>query len=168
MFGLDFFLNFRDRSNPVVGAYLDSGADAFAKIISKNGIAGSPYGINTAYRGQLMLDYGIRWDVTEAMNIMRHDRLFIRSSLLNTMWKKDGTKSDIICVITLEGSPYDSIKEYLMPGDSGRNYEVKETSTGATSFTLRITDANDNLVEFLDDYELTLGFFFLPATNCVS
>lgn len=115
-----------------------------------------------------MLEMGLRWDVGAPMNIMRHDRIFIRSTLLNTMWKKDGSKADIIAVIALEGNPYSGMKEYIIPGDGSRSYEVKETSTGATSFTLRITDSNDNLVEFLDDYELTLAFFFVPAMNSVS
>ena len=58
-----------------------------------------------------------------------------------------------------------TISEYTLPGDSGRNYEVKETASGAGSFGIRITDEWDNLVHFLEDYELTIAFFFNPAYN---
>jgi len=71
-------------------------------------------------------------------------------------------------VICLTGGSFDSIQQYVIPGDSSRIYEVKETTLGSSSFSVRITDQNDGLVEFVDDYELTLAFFFLPANNVVS
>lgn len=97
------------------------------------------------------------------MNVLKHDRLFIRSSLLNTVWRQDGSRGDDIAVIPVQGGMADSLQEYLPPGDGGRTYEVKETVTGATSFSIRITDAEDRPIEFTTDYELTLAFFFIPA-----
>jgi len=88
------------------------------------------------------------------MNMTNHDRLYIRSSLVNSMWNADGTKSDIIAVIPLESAIDSVIKEYRPPGESGRHYETKETVTGASSFSIRITDDEDNLIEFITDYEL--------------
>lgn len=55
--------------------------------------------------------------------------------------------------------------DYRPAGDSSRIYEVKETTVGAASFSLRITDENDELIEFLDDFELQIAFMYLPD-NC--
>lgn len=77
------------------------------------------------------------------MNVLRYQRIFIRSSLMNTFWNKDGTKSDIIAVIPMEQGQDQTIKEYTFPGDSGRNWEVRETSIGAGAFSIKFTDEWD-------------------------
>ena len=78
------------------------------------------------------------------------------------MWRADGSKGDEICVVPITGSLEDNIIIHTPTGSDMRTYEVKETNNGAVSFSLRITDENNDLVEFLEDYELQLAFFYCP------
>jgi hypothetical protein len=106
---------------------------------------------------QLRSDFvdSIFYDTCKApMKMVRYNRIFIRSSLLNNMWRADGSKGDEICVIPITSSLDDNILDYRPTGSDARTYEVKETNGGGLSFNLRITDENNSAVEFLEDYEI--------------
>ena len=95
------------------------------------------------------------YDTAKApMKMVRYNRIFIRSTLLNNMWRADGSKGDEICVVPITGTLNDNIITYTPTGADARTYEIKETSAGAISFGLRITDESNEPVEFLEDYEL--------------
>lgn len=96
------------------------------------------------------------------MKMMRYNRIFIRSSLLNNMWRADGSKGDEICVVPITSNIGDNILQYIPTGSDARTYEVKESTAGAISFTLRLTDENNEAVEFLEDYEIQIAFFYCP------
>lgn len=87
------------------------------------------------------------------MQMVRYPRIYVRSSLLNNIWRGDGSKGDDIAVIPIVGDITKNIVTYESPGGN-RTYEVKETTIGALSFGIRLTDENGDLIEFIEDYEL--------------
>ena len=78
------------------------------------------------------------------------------------MWRADGSKGDEICVVPITANLDDNILAYTPTGSEARTYEIKESSNGSFGFTLRITDENNNVVEFLEDYEIQIAFFYCP------
>lgn len=91
----------------------------------------------------------------------KYRQIYIRSSLLSNLWSKDGTKSNVIAVIPLKEDE-DNYQEYRPCGADTRIFDIKDSLNSVQHMQITLTDENENLIEFYEDYQLEIGIFFLP------